>query len=74
MNQRIHELADLAYKNHLSRNPNSSFGRRSDYDTEFAELILAECLHQCYYRGMNDELYEGQLKAAKYIEQHFELK
>jgi hypothetical protein len=38
---------------------------------KFAELIIAECLNQCYYRGMNDELYAGQLRAALYIEQHF---
>jgi hypothetical protein len=38
---------------------------------KFAELIVKECLDQCYNRGMNDELYEGQLKAASYIEQHF---
>ena len=39
--------------------------------SKFAELIVAECLDQCYNRGMNDELYAGQLKAAAYIEQHF---
>ena len=38
---------------------------------KFAELIVRECLDQCYNRGMNDELYAGQLKAAEYIEQHF---
>jgi hypothetical protein len=45
---------------------------RSNHDEEvFAELIVRECLDQCYNRGMNDELYAGQLKAAAYIEQHF---
>jgi hypothetical protein len=44
MNERIKELSDIAYKNHLARNPNSSFGRRSDYDKEFAELIIKETL------------------------------
>jgi hypothetical protein len=44
MNERIRELSDIAYKNHLARNPNSSFGRRSDYDKEFAELIIKETL------------------------------
>ena len=44
MNERIQELSDIAYKNHLVRNPNSSFGRRSDYDREFAELIVRECV------------------------------
>ena len=38
---------------------------------KFAELIVKECLNQCYFRGMNDELYSGQLRAAAYIEQHF---
>ena len=40
----------------------------------FAELIIKGCLDQCYYKGMNDTLYEGQLKAASYIEQHFGVK
>jgi len=39
--------------------------------SNFAELIIKECLNQCYNKGMNDSLYEGQLKAASYIEQHF---
>ena len=38
---------------------------------KFAELIVRECLDQCYNRGMNDALYAGQLKAAAYIEEHF---
>lgn len=38
---------------------------------KFAQLIVRECLDQCYNRGMNDELYAGQLKAASFIEQHF---
>jgi len=41
------------------------------YERKFAELIVRECLDQCYNRGMNDELYAGQLKAAAYIEEHF---
>jgi len=41
---------------------------------EFARRIIKECLDQCYNRGMNDELYAGQLKAASYIEQHFGVK
>jgi hypothetical protein len=40
-------------------------------EVKFAELIIKECLDQCYNRGMNDELYAGQLKAAAYIEEHF---
>ena len=38
---------------------------------KFAELIIKKCLEQCYCRGMNDELYTGQLKAAAYIEEYF---
>jgi len=41
------------------------------FNQKFAELIVQECLDQCYNRGMNDELYAGQLKAAAYIEEHF---
>ena len=48
------------------------FASASDYNIEkFAELIVRECLNQCYNRGMDDELYTGQLKAATYIEEHF---
>ena len=43
MNERIQQLSDIAYKNHLARNPHSSFGRRLDYEREFAELIVREC-------------------------------
>lgn len=43
----------------------------AEYNKNFAELILKECLDLCYNRGMDDSLYEGQLKAAEYIEQHF---
>ena len=42
-----------------------------EHAEKFAELIVRECLDQCYNRGMNSELYFGQLKAAAYIEQHF---
>jgi len=44
------------------------------YNNIFAGLIVDECLNQCYNNGMNDSLYEGQLKAAGYIEQHFGVK
>ena len=73
MNERIYELAEQAgaYCESL---------RGGDYKPpvldlmnleKFAELIVRECLDQCYNRGMNDELYAGQLRAAEYIEQHF---
>ena len=64
MNERIRELAEQAgWDNHHSK-----FDTRIE---KFAELIVRECLDQCYNRGMNDELYAGQLKAATYIEEHF---
>ena len=72
MNERIKELADQAFDTaeypadqQYRIEPNSAFCKK------FAELIVQECLDQCYNRGMNDELYAGQLKAAAYIEQHF---
>ena len=67
MNEQIKQLAEKAgiYKLDLSD--------ETEYwiIEKFAELIVRECLNQCYNRGMNDELYAGQLKAATYIEEHF---
>jgi hypothetical protein len=40
---------------------------------KFAELIVQKCLDQCYSRGMNDALYAGQLQAASYIEEYFDM-
>ena len=78
MNERIRELAEQAWDHLIDEMGDvvSEDGRlNSDflhaYVQRFAELIVQECLNQCYYRGMNDELYVGQLKAAAYIEQHF---
>lgn len=77
MNEHIKQLAEQAG---LVRNGDIGMKRWegprsdsiSDQDLEkFAELIVQECLDQCYNRGMNDELYDGQLKAAEYIKQHF---
>jgi hypothetical protein len=51
----------------------SSWAVEDDVYT-FARMIVDECLKQCYDRGMDDELYEGQLKAAAYIEEHFGIK
>ena len=42
-----------------------------EYNKIFAGLIIDQCLDQCYFNGMNDSLYEGQLKAADYIKKHF---
>ena len=78
MNKRIRELAEQAWDD--TREKFGSFvddGGEIDftflhaYDQKFAELIVKECLDQCYFNGMNDELYAGQLKAAAYIEKHF---
>ena len=78
MNKRIKELAEQAGATILT-----THGMEHVVDgcyiigparlEKFAELIVKECLDQCYNRGMNDELYNGQLKAAWYIEQHFEV-
>jgi hypothetical protein len=48
MNKRIKELSDIAYKNHLANNPNSSFGVRLDYMQEFAELIIKDCAYTAF--------------------------
>ena len=64
MNNRWTELAEECWDEHLID------GWRFDQE-KFAKLIIDECLDQCYNRGMNDELYAGQLKAAAYIEEHF---
>lgn len=69
MNERIKELSDIAYMNHLERNPHSSFGRRSDYDKEFAELIVKKCMEltkRCSTgKGIHD------LFADEIIKEHF---
>ena len=64
MNERIRELAEQASKETF---PVGSMA----WMEMFAELIVQECLNQCYNRGMDDELYAGQLKAATYIEEYF---
>ena len=70
MNERIQELADKIWAEEYWDNPNTDKLLPAQLN-KFAQLIVKECLDQCYHRGMNDELYEGQLKAAAYIEQHF---
>ena len=67
MNERIRELAEQAGMN-IGDDKFSTYGKFAE---KFAQLIVRECLDQCYNRGMNDALYEGQLKAAAYIEEHF---
>lgn len=67
MNERIRELAEQAGMNIVD----DKFSTYGKFAEKFAQLIVRECLDQCYNRGMNDALYEGQLKAAAYIEEHF---
>lgn len=56
MNERIKQLSDIAYQNHLKNNPNSSFSPRADYVKEFAELIVRECVAKTMEVGeQNDE-------------------
>jgi hypothetical protein len=78
MNDRIRELYQQAHsiRHHdgdpmRDGNPPTVYWQGEKSAKKFAELIVRECLNQCYNRGMNDELYNGQLKAAAYIEQHF---
>ena len=68
MNERIKLLAEQAGYKDL---PTVRLAFQGFDKQKFAELIVRECLNQCYNRGMNDELYAGQLKAATYIEEHF---
>jgi hypothetical protein len=66
-------LDDLMYLSGLTAQ--GSWDAMDSYDREcvqrFAKLIIDKCLDQCYYNGMNDELYEGQLRAAYYIRDYF---
>ena len=70
MNSRIRELSDIAYANHLKNNPYSSYGRRSDYDKEFAELIIRECA-ELTLSHRNDDYYNGWLDYRDEIRRHF---
>ena len=79
MNKRIRELAEQAGKyarDYVTECKHyGHYMEHNEYELrfaeKFAELIVKECLDQCYFNGMNDELYAGQLKAAAYIEKHF---
>ena len=71
MNERIRALAEQAGFQYINEEGIGWAGNHNASLPKFAELIVRECLDQCYNRGMNDELYAGQLKAAAYIEQHF---
>ena len=67
MNERIKECWIKAAR----EDSNETWDSQEQFIERFAELIVRECLDQCYNRGMNDALYAGQLKAAAYIEEHF---
>lgn len=75
MNERLLELAlqaKIEFTVDQTETPMRAFAECWEDELEkFAELIIKECLDQCYTRGMNDEFYAGQLKAAAYIEEHF---
>jgi hypothetical protein len=71
MNDRIKLLLEQSGFRYVTDDGIGWAGNYNSSLPKFAELIVRECLDQCYNRGMNDELYAGQLKAATYIEQHF---
>jgi hypothetical protein len=70
MNERIKQFAQQAGFKVDWQHADVQAIKMARYE-RFAELIVRECLDQCYNRGMNDELYSGQLRAAEYIKQHF---
>ena len=78
MNERIKQLAeqacafaDIQYNKQTRATFYTNKSVEEFFREKFAELIVQECLNQCYNRGMDDELYAGQLKAATYIEEYF---
>ena len=74
MNDRIKLLLEQSGFRYVTDDGIGWAGNYNSSLPKFAELIVRECLDQCYNRGMNDALYAGQLKAAAYIEQHFGIK
>ena len=72
MNERIEQLKSQCWVEKCIPHWDNGMWIEKHIDLEkFAELIVRECLNQCYNRGMDDELYAGQLKAATYIEEYF---
>jgi hypothetical protein len=74
MNKNLRELSNIAYENHLRRNPHSSFGRREDYDKEFAELIIRECVDIAKHNVMNISTYSDAEFVENDILKHFGVK
>jgi hypothetical protein len=70
-NDKIKELLEKSGFRYIKDDGIGWAGNYNSSLPKFAALIVKECLDQCYNNGMNDALYEGQLKAAAYIEQHF---
>ncbi len=71
MNERIKELELQAADGTVDPNGPFTAEEFNNFTKKFAELIVQNCLDQCYSRGMNDALYSGQLQAASYIEEYF---
>ena len=72
MNERIEQLKSQCWVEKCIPHWDNGMWIEKHIDLEkFAELIVRDCLNQCYNRGMDDELYAGQLKAATYIEEYF---
>ena len=71
MNERIKELSNIAYMNHIERNPHSSFGRRYDYDKEFAELIVRECAKFLDENSGYDDSFQAWHPEPEEMLQHF---
>jgi hypothetical protein len=71
MNKKLRELSNIAYENHLRRNPHSSFGRRQDYDKEFAELIVQECAQ---YVEDKFDFCGDEIVIAEKLREHFGVK
>jgi hypothetical protein len=71
MNKNLRELSNIAYENHLRRNPHSSFGRREDYDKEFAELIVQECAQ---YVEDKFDFCGDEIVIAEKLREHFGVK
>ena len=71
MNERMKELSNIAYMNHMERNPHSSFGRRYDYDKELAELIVWECMEQVFYTIEDQEQDNISGSIRDRIKEHF---
>ena len=69
MNKRIQMLADIAFINHLEENPDSGCVMRSDYTTDFAEMIIRECMELSLKNSHRDD--DMGAIIARQIKEHF---